>query len=150
MRQFFDARTIGAERVEFAGFLPRWEYLELYHRIDLALDPFPCNGMTTTCDSLWMGVPVVTLAGMTAVGRGGVSILSNIGLPKWVARSEEEYVRIADELAHDLPRLSQLRSSRRQRMEQSPLTDAPKFARNVEAAYRQMWHNYIETAIAKN
>jgi predicted O-linked N-acetylglucosamine transferase (SPINDLY family) len=80
--------------------------------------------------------------GNTAVGRGGLSILSNVGLGELAARSEEEYVRIAVELAGDLPRLSQLRSTLRQRMAQSPLMDAPRFARNVEAAYRQMWRQW--------
>jgi len=142
VRQFFDARTIGAERVEFAGFLPRWEYLELYHRIDLALDPFPCNGMTTTCDALWMGVPVVTLPGEMPVSRAGLSILSTVGLAELAASSEEDYVRIAVELVADLPRLAELRATLRPRMQASPLMDAPRFARNVEAAYRLMWKRW--------
>src|SRR5208337_4322502 len=102
------------------------EYLRIYEHIDVALDPFPYGGGTTTCDALWMGVPVVSLAGETAVGRGGLSILSNIGLPELVARDPEEYVRIAAELARDLPRLSNLRATLRQRMQSSPLMNAPR------------------------
>jgi len=89
-----------------------------------------------------MGVPVVSLKGKTAVGRAGFSILSNVGLPEMVASTPEEYVQIAVKLANDLPRLQDLRATLRQRMEASPLMDAPRFAGNLEAAYRQMWRNY--------
>jgi predicted O-linked N-acetylglucosamine transferase (SPINDLY family) len=126
-------------RVRFVAFTPNEKYFDLYQQIDIALDTFPYGGGTTTCDALWMGVPVVSLVGQTAVGRGGLSILSNIGLPELVGRSEEDYVRIASELARDIPRLENLRSTLRQKMERSPLMDAPRFARNVEAAYRTMW-----------
>jgi protein O-GlcNAc transferase len=133
---------IDLTRVEFIPRQSRQDYLKLYHRIDLGLDSLPYNGHTTTLDSLWMGVPVISLAGKIAVGRGGLTILSNLGLPELVASSEEEYVRIAVELAHDVPRLSGLHSTLRQRMEQSPLMDAPRFARNIEWAYRQMWQKW--------
>jgi predicted O-linked N-acetylglucosamine transferase (SPINDLY family) len=131
-------------RVEFAGFMLPAKYFELYQRIDIALDTFPYGGGTTTCDALWMGVPVISLVGTTAVGRGGLSILSNIGLPELATRSKEDYVRLAGELAKDLARLSDLRSTLGRRMEQSPLMDAPKFARNIEVAYRQMWRTWCE------
>ena len=91
-----------------------------------------------------MGVPVVTLAGRTGVGRSGVSILRNLGLPELIAQTPEQYVQIADALANDLPRLKELRSTLRARMQASPLMDAPRFARNIEAAYRQMWRNWCE------
>ena len=138
-RQVLAALGVDPTRVEFIGHRSRADYLKLYHGLDLILDTFPYNGHSTTCDALWMGVPVVSLAGKTAVGRGGLSVLSNIGLPELVADSEEMYVRIATELAHDLSRLSRLRSTLRLRMEKSPLLDAPGFARNIEAAYRRMW-----------
>jgi predicted O-linked N-acetylglucosamine transferase (SPINDLY family) len=89
-----------------------------------------------------MGVPVVSLAGKTGVGRGGLSILSNVGLPELVARDDEQYLRIALELAGDLARLSGLRETLRGRMQRSPLMDAPRFARNVEVAYRTMWQRW--------
>jgi predicted O-linked N-acetylglucosamine transferase (SPINDLY family) len=91
-----------------------------------------------------MGVPVVTLAGKTVFGRAGVSQLSNLGLPELIARTPDQYVQIATDLANDLPRLAELRRTLRARMEASPLMDAPRFARNIEAAYRQMWRNWCE------
>jgi predicted O-linked N-acetylglucosamine transferase (SPINDLY family) len=116
----------------------------LHHRIDLGLDTFPYNGHTTSLDSFWMGVPVVTLVGQRAVSRAGWCQLSNLGLPELAAQTAEQFVRIAVEIAKDLPRLEQLRSTLRRRMEQSPMMDAPKFARNIEAAYRRMWHTWCQ------
>jgi protein O-GlcNAc transferase len=139
---FFGARGIAAERVELAGYLPRWEYLRLYQRIDIALDPFPCNGMTTTCDALWMGAPVLTLPGEMPASRAGLSLLSSVGLAELAAYSEEGYVKMAVEVAGNLPRLAELRATLRSRMQASPLMDAPRFARNVEAAYRSMWERW--------
>jgi predicted O-linked N-acetylglucosamine transferase (SPINDLY family) len=130
------------ERVEFAKRSRLADYLAVYQHIDVALDPFPYGGGTTTCDALWMGVPVVSLAGQTAVGRGGLSILSNVGLPELVARDADHYVRIAADLAADLTHLSELRATLRERMQRSPLMDAPRFARNVESAYRTMWRRW--------
>jgi predicted O-linked N-acetylglucosamine transferase (SPINDLY family) len=144
-RQVLAALCVDPARVEFVGHRSRDEYLKLYHRLDMVLDTFPYNGHTTTCDALWMGVPVVSLAGKTAVGRGGLSILGNLGLADLVADSPAKYVRLASELAHDLGRLSHLRSTLRRRMEQSALMDAPRFARGVEAAYRQMWATWCGT-----
>jgi len=131
-------------QVEFVGKLPFEQYLETFQRAAISLDPFPYGGGITTCDSLWMGVPVVTLAGKMPVGRAGVTLLSQVGLTELIAQTSEEYVRIAVELARDLPRLRQLRSTLRRRMEESPLMDAPKFTRDIESAYRQMWHHWLE------
>ena len=133
---------IAPGRVRFVGKVSVGEYFGLYQQIDLALDTIPYGGGTTTCDALWMGVPVVSLVGKTGVGRAGLSILSNLGLPELAAHSEEEYVAIAVALGHDLDRLGALRATLRGRMERSPLMDAPRFARGVEAAYRQMWRNW--------
>jgi predicted O-linked N-acetylglucosamine transferase (SPINDLY family) len=110
--------------------------------VDIVLDTFPYNGHTTSLDALWMGVPVVSLAGNAPVSRAGLSQLSNLGLPELVARSESEYVTIAERLAADLPRLAELRATLRPRMQASPLMDASRFARNVEAAYRSMWERW--------
>lgn len=140
VRDFFTRQGVGAARVEFVDLLPEFEYFQTYQRIDVALDPFPYGGGTTTCDALWMRVPVVSLAGQTAVGRGGLSILSNVGLPHLVARDTEAYVQIAAALARDHAALSELRRTLRDRMRASPLMDAPRFARNMEACYRRMWH----------
>jgi len=133
---------INPDRIELIGGRPRLQYLELYRRIDLGLDTFPYNGHTTSLDSFWMGVPVITLVGQTVVGRAGLSQLTNLGLPELIARTPEQYVRIAAALAQDLPRLAELRRTLRARMQASPLMDAPRFARNIEAAYRQMWRNW--------
>ncbi|MGD0137532.1 MAG: tetratricopeptide repeat protein [Tepidisphaeraceae bacterium] len=135
---------IGPERVEFVARQFRPEYLRTYHRIDIGLDTVPYNGHTTSLDSFWMGVPVIALAGGTVVGRAGVSQLTNLGLPELIARTPQQYVQIAADLANDLPRLGELRRTLRARMEASPLMDAPRFARNVEAAYRRMWRNCCE------
>jgi len=133
---------VEASRVEFVEFRPRREYLQLYHRLDIVLDTFPYNGHNTSLDALWMGVPVVSLAGNTPVSRAGLSQLTNLGLPELVARSESEYIGVAESLARDLPRLAQLRSALRARMEASVLMDAPRFAQSVEAAYRSMWERW--------
>jgi protein O-GlcNAc transferase len=139
LQEFFSQRDIEANRLEFVAKVPMADYFQTYGRIDIALDPFPYGGGTTTCDALWMGVPVVCLAGETAVGRGGVSILTNIGLSELIAQDTDAYVRIAVALAEDRTRLISLRASLRARMRNSPLMDAPRFARHVEVAYRAMW-----------
>ena len=145
LMQFLEDRGIAADRLELIARLSPEQYFQMYQRADIALDPFPFAGGTTTCDALWMGVPVVTLAGRTAVGRAGVSILSNAGLPEMIARSPEQYLQIAVDLATDLRRLAELRSTLRQRMERSELMDAPKFARNIEEVYRQIWRIWCQT-----
>jgi protein O-GlcNAc transferase len=142
VRDRFAGKGISPDRLEFLSRQPWPQYAQTYGRIDIALDPFPWAGGITTCDALWMGVPVVSLAGHTAVGRGGAGILSNVGLPELIAQTPQQYVQIATELASDLPRLTGLRRTLRARMQTSPLMDAPRFARNVEAAYRQMWRNW--------
>lgn len=144
-RDQLGADGIDPARLEFFGRGRILDYLEQYHRIDIGLDPFPYPGATTTCDALWMGVPVVSLAGKTAVSRAGLSILSNIGLSELVARDSQQYVELARTLASDLPRLAALRSTLRDRMRMSPLMDAPQFARDVETAYRQMWRQWCES-----
>jgi protein O-GlcNAc transferase len=133
---------IDESRVDFVGFQQRGAYLGSYHQIDIGLDTLPYNGHTTSLDSFWMGVPVVTLVGQTVVGRGGFSQLMNLGMPEVVARSEEDFVRIAAGLAADLPRLSAMRAGLRERMRKSPLTDAEAFARDIETAYRAIWRQW--------
>lgn len=141
---FFNQKGIDSTRLSFRGFLSRDQYFRQYEQIDIALDPFPYPGGTTTCDALWMGVPVVSLAGATAVSRGGLSILSNVGLPELVAKTPEQYVQIALSLAGDRARLEHLRPSLRSMMHASPLMDAPQFAHDVETAYRMMWRAWCD------
>jgi predicted O-linked N-acetylglucosamine transferase (SPINDLY family) len=119
--------------------------LNCYNSIDIGLDPFPYNGTTTTCDALWMGVPVITLAGVSHVGRVGVSQMSNLGLQELIAKDTNDYVEKAAELANDVPRLTALRGGLRERVRTSPLMDAPRFTKNLEAAYHNMWNAYLST-----
>ena len=128
--------------MDFVDYRPRQPYLATYRSIDVCLDTFPYNGHTTSLDAFWMGVPVVTLVGSTVVGRAGLCQAMNLGLPELVARSPDEYVHIAVKLAEDRRRLSDLRAGLRARMEASPLMDAPRFARNLEAAYRGAWRRW--------
>lgn len=119
-------------------------YFKLYNSIDICLDPFPFNGGTTSCDSLWMGVPFVTLRGRTAVGRAGASLLSNVGLSDWITNSEEQYVSRAVRAAGEVNHLAQVRAALRNRMTNSPLMNGPRFALNVESAYRTAWGRWCD------
>jgi predicted O-linked N-acetylglucosamine transferase (SPINDLY family) len=133
-------------RVDFVELIPRGHYLKRYLGIDLALDTFPYNGHTTSLDALWMGVPVVSRFGTTAASRAGLSQSFHVGLTDLVAEDAVGFVRIAVQLANDLPRLAELRRTLRGRMQQSPLMDAVRFTMNLEAAYRQMWRQWCKSA----
>ena len=136
---------ITPDRVELVGWAPTLaEHLNYYNQVDIALDTFSYHGTTTTCEALWMGVPVVTQAGRTHVSRVGVSLLTTVGLPELIAADDEDYLRIAVRLASDVNVLAALRSTLRSRLSASPLLDAPRFARHVEQAYRQMWRTWCE------
>jgi predicted O-linked N-acetylglucosamine transferase (SPINDLY family) len=135
----FAGMGVPSDRIELVGRQKFPGYIETYGRIDIALDPFPYGGAITTCDSLWMGVPVVTLSGGTAVGRAAQSILCNVGLPELVAKSTDEYIQIAANLASDPAHLESLRAGLRQRLADSPVMNTKQFARDIEAAYRTMW-----------
>ncbi|HEY1786649.1 MAG TPA: hypothetical protein VGJ73_00770 [Verrucomicrobiae bacterium] len=124
----------------------RLDYFKNYHRIDLALDPFPYSGGITTLDGLWMGVPVITLPGATCVSRGSLSILSNVGLTELAVKNKGDYVALAVALARDHARLRELRAGLRDRLECSVLMDAKRFARNTESAYRAMWRKWCENS----
>jgi predicted O-linked N-acetylglucosamine transferase (SPINDLY family) len=136
---------VNAERVEFATFGPRSNYLAHYRDIDIVLDTFPYNGHTTSLDAFWMGVPIITKIGETVVGRAGWSQLNNLGLPELAAQDETEFLQIAVELASDLSRLSSLRNGMRARMLSSPLMDHISFTRDIETAYRTMWQRWCDT-----
>jgi len=135
----FRQQGIAEERLSFTERLSRAEYFSLYQQLDLMLDPYPYHGHMTTCDALWMGVPVITLAGRTPVSRGGLSLLSNVGLPGLVAYTPDNYVRIAVTLANDYARLAAWRAGLRERMQSSPLMDTERFTRGLESAYRSIW-----------
>lgn len=142
VRAAMTTRGLASERVVHAGVVPLPDYLRRYQEIDIALDPFPYGGGTTTCDALYMGVPVVSLIGETAVGRGGNSILSCLGLTELLATNVDEYVRRAVAAARDPDRVEHLRRVLRERMKSSPLMNGPRFARHVESAYRTAWDLY--------
>jgi predicted O-linked N-acetylglucosamine transferase (SPINDLY family) len=135
---------VGGQRIEFVPRQPRRAYLREFHRIDLCLDTLPYNGHTTSLDSLWMGVPVVTQVGPTVVGRAGWSQLSNLGLTELAAHGDDEFVQLAVQWARDLPRLADLRRELRPRLLASPLCDGQRFARSIEAAFRAMWRQWCQ------
>jgi predicted O-linked N-acetylglucosamine transferase (SPINDLY family) len=141
----FERWGISSSRVAICGWKPMDEHLGLYGQADIALDTFPCNGFTTTCEALWMGVPVISQAGECHASRIGLSILKTVGLDFFAAYTPDEYVAKAIALAANLQALAQLRSSMRPLMKDSALCNAKKFARKVEAAYRKMWHRWIES-----
>jgi protein O-GlcNAc transferase len=141
-----DGQGIDLERIQFEKTRSRAEYLKLYHQIDLSLDTFPYNGHTTSLDSFWMGVPVVTLSGAAPVSRAGVCQLRNLELDELIANDTGQFVEIAAKLGTDLQRLGELRRMLRGRMKRSPLMNAGRFARNMESAYIEMWKRQMINA----
>ncbi|MDP3846733.1 MAG: tetratricopeptide repeat protein [Pseudomonas sp.] len=131
---------IVAEQIIIINEMPRADYLEAYSQVDIILDTFPFTGGTTTCEALWMGVPTLTLMGNSMLARQGASLLSCVGLSAWIAHNENEYIDKALSFAANTESLIQLRSSLRATMLKSPITDAPRFAKNLELAFKKMWH----------
>jgi len=131
----FTRLGVSSDRIELTYRLPEHEYLEAYQPLDAALDPFPFNGRATTCDALWMGVPVLTLTGADSRGRQGASILQNVGLPDFVADTLDKFVELAATWADQRDALADLRGALREMLAASPVTDATGFVRNLEAAY---------------
>ncbi len=143
MFDILEAERIELDCVELRPRTTFDRYLGAYAEIDIALDTHPYNGATTTCEALWMGVPVVSLAGSHGARRSGASLLGSVGLAEMVATSEADYCATAMALASDLPRLLALRAGMRARMLASPLLDAGGVARAVESAYRDAWRRWI-------
>ena len=135
----FEQNVISPGRLDLLGESPHDALLAAYQNIDIALDPYPYSGGLTTCEALWMGVPVITLPGKAFAHRHAASHLHNAGLADWVADTPEKYLAIAAAQCNDLESLARLRSGLRQRIAQSPLCDAPRFAANLEAALRRIW-----------
>ena len=142
LRQFLG---IGPDRLIM---LPRQsqaeKHLECYAQVDVALDSYPYHGTTTTCEAMWMGVPVVSRAGASHVSRVGVSLLHSVGLDEFIAPDEDRYVEIAVGLARDKARRAELRRTLRQRMSRSPLMDGEGYCRQLEAAFEGMWRERWE------
>lgn len=146
MKERFKTHGIDDKRLELLGWTEeKSDHMNLYNKVDIALDTFPYNGTTTTCEALWMGVPVITLAGSFHLSRVGLSLLSSAGLSEMVAKSPQEYIDKVVELASDPNRLANLRASLREQLQASPLTDAERITRSIEAAYRRMWQDYCST-----
>jgi predicted O-linked N-acetylglucosamine transferase (SPINDLY family) len=144
----FAAYGVGRERVDLLGPSPHADLLACYNEIDIALDPFPYSGGLTTCEALWMGVPVVALAGETFAGRHAASHLHNVGLADWVVESAEDYLAVAERWGRDTAALADLRAGLRHQMAASPLCDGARFARNLETAFRRMWRRWCEQRTA--
>jgi protein O-GlcNAc transferase len=146
LKRTFEDHGIDAARVEVLSPIAYRDYFSLYEDVHIALDPFPYNGGTTTLDALYMGVPVITLAGKSGMSRAGVSILTNAGMTELIASSEDEYTKIAIALSHDHRRLSELRGSLRPKLMNSTLMNAPRFVRNLEMVFRTMWQKHCAIA----
>jgi len=136
MAMRFAEHGITRDRLDIGYHSPPWDTLR---GLDIGLDCFPHNSGTTLFESLYMGIPYITLAGRPSVGRLGSSILQGVGQPEWIAGNEVEYVAKAAELANNVALLSEIRAALRERMQDSPLMDEEGFARKVEDAYRKMW-----------
>lgn len=135
----FAEHGIDADRLILEGAESRAKYLAAYHRVDIALDPFPYPGGTTTVECLWMGVPVLTLAGQSFLFRQGAGFLMNAELPEWIATSHDQYVARAVAHVAAMQELSELRKRLRQQMETSPIMDGKRFATYFAAALQAMW-----------
>jgi len=135
----FAAHGIDDARLILEGPASRADYLRSYHRVDIALDPFPYTGGTTTAEALWMGVPVLSLAGERFVSRQGVGLLMNAGLPEWIAANVDDYLARAIAHAADISRLARLRCNLRAQVLASPIFDAERFARHFGTMLREMW-----------
>jgi len=144
--KLFESHGISGERVRFIGKRPRKVYLASYAQIDVALDPFSFSGHTTTCDALWQGVPVVTLAGKTYAARMSTSTLTQARCAQWIASSSDDYIAIARRLAENRAELTTLRQSMRERLKSAPILDADGFTRSLESAFRKIWQEQCAQA----
>lgn len=137
--QRFEAEGIARDRLEFRGPVGLTDMMAEYADVDIALDPVPYNGGTTTLQALWMGVPVVVKAGANFVSRMGASFMTAAGLPEWVAQSDADFVRIAAVMAKDRQALLVLKQGLRERLEALPAWDVDQYTRDFEKALRKMW-----------
>ena len=142
IRERLAALSIDAARVELRPYSP--DYLEQYRDIDVALDTLPYNGGLTTCEALYMGVPVVTLRGRSHGSRFGASLLENAGVAELIAESEMEYVKKAVQLATSPEILQQFHAGLREELLRSPLMDGRRYMQDIEAAYRKMWQAAVQ------
>ena len=140
----FDNLGISRERLELRSYVNNYaEHMHVYDEVDIALDTFPYNGTTTTCESLWMGVPVITLTAPNHRSRVSASILERINYGQWIANSNDEYVSKAVVLAHDLTQLADAKKAIRDVMISSDLCNEQKFANAIESTYRSIWRDLL-------
>ena len=144
LRRDLGGAAIARERITTVPHRSLEDYLRGFDAVDIALDTTPYSGGTTTCDALWMGVPVITVPGTRSVSRSAASVLSAVGLPDWIASDGDDYVRRAARFAGERELLAELRRSLRSRMRASPLMDEERFTRDLEQAYRWMWRKWCE------
>lgn len=145
--RMFNENGIESDRIELVpSTVTHTEHLNIYNRVDIALDPFPYNGTTTTCEALWMGVPVIVMKGEQHSGRVGMSILHRLSLDEYVANDEDEYVGKAMSISSNIEKLAWLRSVLRDRMAVSPLCNSSGFSLSLENAYREMWKIWCQGA----
>jgi predicted O-linked N-acetylglucosamine transferase (SPINDLY family) len=142
IHRIFAEEGVPPDRIGLAREGSREQYLWLYDELDIALDTLPYNGITTTADALWMGVPVLTLVGSRAQGRSAASLLTVAGFPELIARSEDEFIKIAAALANDRNRLGEYHRTLRDRFQKSPMMDGKSFAAAMESAYREIWRKW--------
>jgi protein O-GlcNAc transferase len=141
---FFQSKQIDPSRLKFVGPVMPNEHLQRFHLFDISLDPLPYTGHTSTLDSLWMGVPVITLSGETSVARGSVTALMNVRLDRLIAETAQEYESIAAELASNTRRIAQLRQTLRSCMQNSALCNEKQFTLDLEVAFRELWQGWKE------
>jgi len=141
----FRAHGIADERIHYVGKLPPQEFRRMLQQVDITLDPLPVNGATTTCESLWMGIPVLTLVGERFQSRAGLSVLSAAQLPDFAAPTADALIKTAQLLANNLPLLSNIRAGLREHLITTPLFDQKLFTRNLESLYRDVWRRYVQS-----
>jgi len=138
------------DRLHVMGRKPFEPYFKFHNEIDIVLDPFPYNGGTVTAHALWMGTPVLTLAGPKPIHRMGASMLTSVGLTEFIAQTTDEYVAIAKRFAADVPRLAEIRRKLRPAMQASPLMDGELVTHDLEAAMRRIWREWCEKTVLEN
>jgi protein O-GlcNAc transferase len=146
-RRRFADQGVDPGQLSLQGQTPdRADHFAAYNKVDVALDPFPYNGATTSVESLWMGVPFIARRGDRFIAHVGESIAVNAGLRDWIAENDDDYIAKAVAIANDLPALAALRARLRAQMLASPLCDAPRFARHFESALWAMWRRWSGSA----
>jgi predicted O-linked N-acetylglucosamine transferase (SPINDLY family) len=145
----FGQSGVAPERVQCVPYASEPPYGQQFEGVDIALDNFPYNGVTTTCETLYMGVPVISLHGRNGASRSGLSLLSGLGLGELTASTPQQYIDIAVALGCDLSRLEQLRASLRARFDQSSLRDEKRFAANFENLLRTAWQQRLDRSFGR-